>query len=161
HEGGAARLAERLASQEQLAAEREASLVRERGALEKRFAEMNEQARGLVEQVAGQTLDRSQARIPELAREPFARPQREGTAELDKRRRAVEELVRPIGETLSATRERLTRLQEQTSATREASEALRSEAPKLVRALSRPDVRGRYGEIQLRRVAELAGMTCY
>src|SRR5690606_20200472 len=112
-------------------------------------------------QVAGQTLDRSQARFLELARESFARQQSEGQAELDKRRRAVEELVRPIGETLSETRERLTRLQEQTSATREASEALRSEASKLVRALSRPDVRGRYGEIQLRRVAELAGMTCY
>jgi DNA recombination protein RmuC len=161
HEAEAARLAERLASQEQLAAEREASLVRERQALERHFAEINEQARGLFEQVAGQTLDRSQQRFLEFARQAFARQQAEGQAELDKRRRAVEELVRPIGETLSETRDRLTRLQEQTSATRQASETLREEASKLVRALSRPDVRGRYGEIQLRRVAELAGMTCY
>lgn len=157
----ASRLAERLAAQERLAAEREASLVREREALEQRFAEMNEHARGQFERVAGETLDKSQQRFLELATQTFARQQSEGQAELDKRRRAVEDLVKPIGETLSETRERLTRLHEQTQASREASDSLRAEASKLVRALSRPDVRGRYGEIQLRRVAELAGMTSY
>lgn len=160
-EGEAGRLAERLASQERLAAEREASLVRERAALEQRFGELNEQARGLFERVAGETLDRSTSRFLELATQSLAKQRSEGEAELDKRRRAVEELVKPIGETLRETRERLMRLDTQIVESREASRAVHDEAAKLVRALSRPDVRGRYGEIQLRRVAELAGMTCY
>jgi DNA recombination protein RmuC len=160
-EAEASRMAGELRGQEQLAAEREASLVREREALEKRFTELNEHARGQFERMAGETLDKSQQRFLELARQAFARQQSEGQAELDKRRQAVEELVKPIGETLRETRERLTRLDEQVMESREASRAVRTEAEKLVRALSRPDVRGRYGEIQLRRVAELAGMTCY
>ena len=160
-ESEAERLTERLASQEQVAREREQSLVRERVGVEKRFAQLNEQARGVFEQVAGETLDRSAKRFLELASQSLGAQRKEGEAELDKRKRAVEEMVRPIGETLKETRERLTTLDERITESRAASRAVQEETQKLVRALSRPDVRGRYGEIQLRRVAELAGMTSY
>lgn len=82
------------------------------------------------------------------------------------------DLVKPINEVLASTRERLdaieklrvesfARLHEKIEGVTGASEDLRSETERLTRALSRPEVRGRYGEIQLRRVAELAGMTSY
>ncbi|RMH11841.1 MAG: DNA recombination protein RmuC [Planctomycetota bacterium] len=81
-------------------------------------------------------------------------------------------VVKPIEEVLRQTREKLekiesqrtesfARLYEKIEHVSGASERLRNETERLTRALSRPEIRGRYGEIQLRRVAELAGMTSY
>ena len=82
-------------------------------------------------------------------------------AELDKRKQAIEAMVKPISETLGKTREQLTQLDERVKASSVSNESLKEETARLTRALSRPEIRGRYGEIQLRRVAELAGMTDY
>ncbi|MEZ6317557.1 MAG: DNA recombination protein RmuC [Phycisphaerales bacterium] len=82
------------------------------------------------------------------------------------------ELVRPITETLAATKQKLAEIEEKRTASfahlaaqietmTGANSSLRQETERLTRALSRPEVRGRYGEIQLRRVAELAGMRDY
>lgn len=82
------------------------------------------------------------------------------------------ELVRPLGEGLAATREKLeaiekaraeafARLNQHIESVSGASGQLREETARLTRALSRPEIRGQYGEIQLRRVAELAGMASY
>ncbi|MBX3364659.1 MAG: DNA recombination protein RmuC [Phycisphaeraceae bacterium] len=95
-----------------------------------------------------------------------------GQAELDKRKAAVEQLVKPISETLARTDQKIvefekkmladqSRLGEHLRQVVESSAALRDETGRLTRALSRPEIRGRYGEIQLKRVAELAGMTSY
>ena len=70
-------------------------------------------------------------------------------------------MVKPIRETLGKTDERLTRLDEQLAANTLTSTGLREEPARLFTALSKPEVRGAYGEIQLKRVAELAGMTAY
>lgn len=80
--------------------------------------------------------------------------------------------LKPIGEVLAATREKLESIEkaraESFAALHERMELvtlagrdLRAETNKLTKALSRPEIRGQYGEIQLRRVAELAGMTSY
>ncbi|HRQ72175.1 MAG TPA: DNA recombination protein RmuC [Phycisphaerales bacterium] len=156
-----AQAVERREADQRLFEEREASLRRERAALEARIGELNEQASDVFKRLAAEALSHSQKQLLERAGAMWEAQQKEGEAELDKRKTAVEELVKPIGETLRETRERLTRLDEQVRQAGEASGALREEASKLVRALSRPEVRGRYGEIQLRRVAELAGMTAY
>jgi DNA recombination protein RmuC len=90
----------------------------------------------------------------------------------DAARKEQSDLVRPIGETLAATREKLEQLERARTesfakllthieAVTGAGEALRAETQRLTKALSRPEIRGQYGEIQLRRVAELAGMTSY
>ncbi|MCL4741389.1 MAG: DNA recombination protein RmuC [Phycisphaerales bacterium] len=152
---------ERREAEKRLFEEREASLRREREALERRITDLNTQAGDVFERLAAEALDKSQQRMLDRARAMWEAQKKEGEAELDKRKTAVEALVKPIGDTLKETSERLTRLDAQVKQAGEASASLRDEASKLVRALSRPEVRGRYGEIQLRRVAELAGMTAY
>jgi len=82
-------------------------------------------------------------------------------AQLDERKAAIEQLVKPISETLSKTREQLVQLDERVKASGENNQSLKEVTARLSKALSRPEIRGRYGEIQLKRVAELAGMTSY
>lgn len=89
---------------------------------------------------------------------------------LDSRRDAMEHLVSPLLETLGRVEEQLRQsdaarnrshaaLTEQVTLARETSERLREQTQSLVTALRRPEARGRWGELQLRRVVELAGMS--
>lgn len=137
--------------------ERLASAEEMRRQLEADRAQLKESFKSL----AGDVLRASSEDFLKLAGERFKSQQQASENELEKRKAAVEQLVRPIGETLRKTEERLIALTQQVMDSREAGAALREETARLVRALSRPEVRGQYGEIQLRRVAELAGMTAY
>jgi DNA recombination protein RmuC len=141
-----ARLRERLSSAEEM-----------RRQLEADRAQLKESFKGL----ASEALSQSSKDFMTLAKTTLEGAQKEGQAELEKRRVAVEGLVKPIRETLAKTEERLVALTQQVGDSREAGVALKDETAKLVKALSRPEIRGQYGEIQLRRVAELAGMTSY
>lgn len=89
--------------------------------------------------------------------------------DLEKRQRAVEQIVKPIAESLAkvdgklelleqARRESQGSLTAQLRSVTETQEKLRSETANLVTALRSPHTRGRWGEMQLRRVCELAGM---
>jgi DNA recombination protein RmuC len=82
----------------------------------------------------------------------------------------VGQLVGPIRETLARVEQQLresdqartrshAELAQQVEFTRRGAEQLREQAAALVTALRRPEARGRWGELQLRRVVELAGMT--
>lgn len=136
--------------------------------IEKRDADMEAKFGAL----ASKTLSSSNEELLKLARQMFTAVQQQGTAEIEKRATAVDALVKPIGETLEKTRAKLDSLEkswasdrgalnEQLKAVGVSSDALRSETGKLVKALREPHVRGRYGEIQLKKVAELSGMSAY
>jgi DNA recombination protein RmuC len=82
----------------------------------------------------------------------------------------VEHIVGPVKETLERVEAQLRKsdmaraeshaaLAEQVAVTRHSAEQLRDQTRALVTALRRPEARGRWGELQLRRVVELAGMT--
>ncbi len=122
--------------------------------------------------LASETLRRESAQFLQLAEQKLAAREAKATAELDKRRLAVDQLVQPIGEALKRTQEDLRALEkqregayaglrEQVQAMARANAELTGQTQRLAQALSKPNVRGRYGEIQLQRVAELAGMQNY
>ena len=82
----------------------------------------------------------------------------------------VGQLVGPIRDTLTRVEQQLresdqartrshAELAQQVEYTRRGAEQVRDQAAALVTALRRPEARGRWGELQLRRVVELAGMT--
>jgi DNA recombination protein RmuC len=91
------------------------------------------------------------------------------TAELDKRTQAIDALVKPVTETLVKVDVQLREVEKERRGQydaitkhlvmwAESSAQLRGETGNLVRALRSPSVRGQWGEIQLRRVVEMAGM---
>lgn len=96
----------------------------------------------------------------------------ETTADLTERHGNVAELLQPIRDTLSRTNEQLLRIGraqaeshgaigERLDAVALVGESLRHETQRLAQALRAPAVRGQWGELQLRRVCELAGMLAY
>ncbi|WP_072314635.1 DNA recombination protein RmuC [Agrococcus sp. Marseille-P2731] len=120
-------------------------------------------------QLSRAALERNSAVFLEQAEERLRRSSSEGAAELAKREAAVQQLVEPLSKSLESVRGEVTAaekaraeasaaLAEQLQAMRSSSEQLSLETRQLVNALRAPQVRGRWGELQLRRVVEAAGM---
>jgi len=119
------------------------------------------QLKEAFEAIGSRTLKSNQEALTKLLSEQLGQAGKASQAELDQRKAAIDALVKPITETLGKTREQLTQLDERVKASGESNESLKEETARLTKALARPEIRGQYGEIQLRRVAELAGMTSY
>jgi DNA recombination protein RmuC len=107
-----------------------------------------------------------------LAEEKFKALKEEAAVDLEARREAIEAIIQPLTETLSAYQKETKELEdkrlrelstvgEQLRAVASAQTTLQSETAKLVNALKSPQVRGRWGEIALRKTAELAGMSVH
>lgn len=159
-------------SEREKLAQRERDFEERKRELEKRVTEMQKQAADTFRALAGDALKNSSAEFLKLAEERFKALGQAGQHDLEMRRKAVEDLVKPIDEQLKLTRQQLEsikhewaqdkgRLTGELAKMAQAGEVLRSETGKLVKALGKPQVRGRYGEIQLQRVAEVAGMRQY
>jgi DNA recombination protein RmuC len=104
-----------------------------------------------------------------LASRALAGTRDEADRDLQGQRQAVEHLVGPLREQLHLVEAQLrgleverarasAELREQVTGVRRTSELLGRETASLVAALRRPQARGRWGELQLRRCVELAGM---
>ena len=114
-------------------------------------------------------MEARERRLLELADSRFREAGSRATGELDQRRAAVEHLVAPLADTLGRVQDHLQEMErarvgayasltEQVGFARESSELLRTQTASLVTALRAPQARGRWGEMQLRRVVEVAGM---
>lgn len=122
--------------------------------------------------LASEVLSGSNKEFLALADEKF-KALREGAAgDLESRKQAVEALIGPLTETLSTYQKELKKIEvshqdtlstvsEQIRQQASATTTLQTETAKLVNALKSPQVRGRWGEIALKKTAELAGMSAY
>lgn len=131
-------------------------------AAEEKLAYVEEQLTERFQALSTRALDVNNLRFLELAESRLAASRAEATGELEQRKQAVEHLVGPLKEALSRVEEQQrvarTELAKQVEFVRQSNQELRSQTMALVRALQRPEARGRWGELQLRRVAEIAGM---
>src|SRR4051794_26952274 len=157
------------------AARLEATLAHERRAADEKLAVLETAQQRLTDTFSAlstQALDRNNRAFLDLAASSFERAQTEARGDLEQRRQAVEHMVAPLKESLArvdaklqglevAREQAYSTLTEQVRSLGVTQERLRSETANLVTALRAPAVRGRWGELQLRRVVELAGMVRY
>jgi DNA recombination protein RmuC len=105
----------------------------------------------------------------DLAETRLREARTEAVTDIDARRKAIEDLLAPMSKTLEqvdreirdAERRRVetgAQLMQRIASLDTAGQTLREETRRLTDALKRPGVRGRWGELQLKRVVELAGM---
>jgi DNA recombination protein RmuC len=138
-------------------------------AAEERAALVDGQLAERFQNLSAQALDASSARFLEMAEGRLRAENVKAAGDLENRRAAVEHLVEPLRETLARLEGQLhdsdaarqashAALAEQVNISRHSTEQLKNQTQALVTALRRPEARGRWGELQLRRVAELAGM---
>ena len=124
----------------------------------------------LVKQGAGEEFAHRGGEVVELIKAHLETTLVQAGADEDERKRAVASLVEPVNETLTQLKERLDQVdqaRERTSTDLTAKletvaagqEVVARSAVALERALRQPHVRGRWGELGLRRLAELAGMS--
>jgi DNA recombination protein RmuC len=126
--------------------------------------------RASVAELAQQALRENSDNFLKLARESFAREQAGMQGALREREVALAQLVEPIRSALEKSetqiqamererRDAFTSLRTQIETLASGQSALQRETRNLVTALRRPEVRGRWGELTLRRVVELAGLS--
>lgn len=142
-----------------------------------------EERRALLEDARGKLTDAFKALAAEalkstnqdflaLAETRFTALRQEAEGELEARKAAVESLVQPLRRALEEYQQEAKALEEkrlreissvgqQLQDVAKAQTSLQRETANLVNALRAPQVRGRWGEIALRKTAELAGMTKY
>jgi DNA recombination protein RmuC len=176
--GAKADLARLLLDQRQLIEGRarlESALELERKASNEKVALLTragEDLQNAFKALAADALKTNNSTFLQIAQETLKRFQSDARGDLDARQKAVADLVTPVRESLSKVDAQIQQMEiergkaygdltAQVQSLITTQEKLQSETGNLVRALRTPNVRGRWGEIQLRRVVEIAGMLPY
>ncbi|MGD0311007.1 MAG: DNA recombination protein RmuC [Acidimicrobiales bacterium] len=155
---------ERVGLAAQLEHERHAAAERSEA-----FEETRRQLTGEFSRLSSIALRQNNEQFLQLADTKLNETRQAADGELAKRQEAIEQLLKPIGEQLGkyeAGMQRLeverqrayTTLTEQMKTLSTSHDQLQKETRSLVTALRSPQTRGRWGELQLRRVVEMAGM---
>jgi len=161
----------RVRSADVEAARARAMLDAERSGAQARVADSDRLA-DQFRSLAADALATSTDQFLALAHQRFAADHQTQVSELTQREQAVRQMVEPLSRTLDQVRVELSTaeqaraagqaaLGEQVRAMHQASEHLRGETAQLVTALRSSQVRGKWGEVQLKRVVEAAGMLAH
>jgi DNA recombination protein RmuC len=174
-----ARVSELRAQHTAASATADAELVRLRSLLDRERAsaaerqatheEARELAAGVFAELSSKALEQNNAQFLALADARLMEARQAAQGDLDQRRQAIEQILTPLADQLGRYEQslRLLELERQRAYTglsaqvlqlAESQERLQSETRNLVTALRSPATRGRWGEMQLRRVVEMAGM---
>ena len=148
----------RIKDQDELQRERDAAFEVASGRLATAFSDM-----------ANQSLKSNSENFLRLAEQNLATQREKAKRELGDREHAIENLVKPIRDSLQQSQQQIADLEKarseaygsiktQLESMQDSQQSLAQETQNLVNALRRPEVRGRWGEITLRRLVELAGM---
>jgi len=155
--------------------EAEVKREEERRAAEEKLALLEDARRQLsdaFQALSAEALRCNNQSFLDLAKATLEKYQEGAQNDLTSRQRAIDELVKPLKESLEKVDGRIREIEQvRTTAYATLTEQLKSlaltqgrlegETANLVRALRMPSVRGRWGEIQLQRVVEMAGMVEY
>jgi DNA recombination protein RmuC len=153
----------------------EAQLEAERNSAREKisFLKENQQlAEKNFQALSAQALSANNRSFLDLAKTTLENYQEQAKGDLGKRQEAIQQLVRPLQDSLLKVDSKIealeksrtdayARLDEQLKSLLNSQDKLGRETGNLVRALRNPSVRGRWGEIQLRKVVEMAGMVNY
>src|SRR6202051_2289611 len=132
----------------------------------------SEELRNAFKAMASDALKSNNSSFLVIAEETLKRFQSQAKGDLDARQKAVADMVAPVRDSLNkvdaqiqqmeiARSDAYGELRSQVQSLITTQKELQSQTGNLVRALRTPNVRGRWGEIQLRRVVEIAGMLPY
>lgn len=135
----------------------------------KMLLQAEEQLKTVFRALSSEALERNNRSFVDLAKATLEKYQEGAKGDLEKRQQAIDELLKPMKESLQKLdvgighieKERKAdqqSLKEQVKSLLETEKQLKHETSNLVKALRTPLARGRWGEVQLRRVVELAGM---
>lgn len=144
-------------------------------AYEQRLNELNlskENIQEYFKTISLQNLEQNADSFLRLANEKFQKFQKSSSDELTHKNEQIKNTLEPIKESIQAFNDKIkklednriqsfTSLKEQLNNVNKAQKNLANQTQNLTNALRKPDVRGRWGELQLKKVVELAGMTQY
>jgi len=152
-----------------------ASLEAEQRAMQEKlalFEAWEEKTRNVFKALSAEALSSNNNAFVALAKSTLERFHEGAKGDLEGRQKAIDQLVKPLQESLHKVDTRIqdlekartdayARLDHHLAGLLESQRTLKQETDNLVKALRAPTVRGRWGEIQLRRVVEMAGMLNY
>jgi DNA recombination protein RmuC len=135
----------------------------------KTYADAEAKMRDAFQAMSAEALKSNNQAFLTLAESRLREARSEATADIDARKKAIDDLVAPLAKVIEqvdreikdSERHRVetnAALMQRLSAIDTMGRDLRGETARLIDALKRPGVRGRWGELQLKRVVELAGM---